>query len=265
MSVLSPIETAPIEYPSSDGEAMAESDITRFYMIYSVEVLEIYFQNRPNVYVSANSFVYYEPGNKDAVVAPDVYVVFGVNKRQRDNYKIWEENGISPNFILEITSKTTQDKDQKTKPEIYQKLGVVEYFQYDPSGDYLNPILQGLHLINGQYQTIPARGTAFDNFWVWSEVLGLELHIVYGELRFKDPETGEFLKTYGELDAALQQTEATLQQTEAALAEERQARTQVESVLRSLVEQLLTSGLEIEQVAQMTQLSPDEIRRLVGE
>ena len=272
MSVLSQIETEEIEYPSSDGEPMAESDITRFYMVYSVEALEIYFKNRQDVYVSANSFIYYERGDRDAVVAPDVYVVLGVRKRKRDNYKVWQEGGITPDFVLEITSETTQEKDQTIKPEIYRNLGVREYFQYDPSGDYLNPILQGVRVVEGNYEPIFARVTAFDTFWLWSEVLGLELQLVSGELRFRDPHAGNFLKTHGELDAALQQTEAVLQQTEAnlqqtetALEEEKTARSQVESALRSLVSQLLNSGLELDRVAQMTQLSEDEIRQFVDD
>ncbi len=293
MSVLSQIETEEIEYPSSDGEPMAESDITRFYMVYSVEALEIYFKQRPDVYVSANSFIYYERGNRDAVIAPDVYVVLGVRKRKRDNYKVWQEGGITPDFVLEITSETTQDKDQAIKPEIYRKLGVREYFQYDPSGDYLNPILQGVRLVDGNYEPILAHVTAFDTFWLWSEVLGLELQLVSGELRFRDPHAGNFLKTHGELDAALeqteatlqqteatlqqteatlqqaeatlQQTEATLQQTEAALAEEQTARSQVESALRSLVCQLVNSGLELDRVAEMTQLSEAEIQKFLAQ
>ena len=70
-----------IEYPDTDGLPMAESDFQRQYLSYSVEVLRIYFQNHPDVYVSGNLFIYYEQGNPKAVVAPDVFVVFGVPKR----------------------------------------------------------------------------------------------------------------------------------------------------------------------------------------
>ncbi|MEG3845900.1 Uma2 family endonuclease [Microcoleus sp. herbarium19] len=250
MTVFTSIEQSEIEYPSSDGEPMAESDITRDYMTYGVEALKLHFQERSDVYVSANSFVYYEEGNKSAVVSPDIYVVFGVRKRQRDNYKIWKEAGIAPQFVLEITSETTQDKDQKTKPEIYQSLGVREYFQYDPSGDYLNPILQGVRLVNGQYEPIIPNNIAFDTLWLYSEVLGLELHIVSGELRFRNPQTGEFLKTY--------------QQSEQARLAEQQARLAAESALRSLISHLLNSGMNLAQVAQMMNLSTSEVERLVG-
>jgi len=257
MTVLISLEQSEIEYPSSDGEPMAESDITRDYITYGVEALKLYFQGISDVYVSANSFVYYEEGNKAAVVAPDVYAVFGVRKRKRDNYKVWQEGGITPQFVLEITSATTQNVDQETKPETYRSLGVREYFQYDPSGDYLNPILQGVRLVNGQYEPIEANNLAFDTLWLYSEVLGMELHIVSGELRFRNPQTGEFLKTYQQSEQARLAAESAFQQSE-------QARLAAESALRELVSQLLNSGMNLEQVAQMMNLSTLEVQRLVG-
>lgn len=258
MTILTQVEQVEIKYPSSDGEPIAESDSTRDYMTYAVEAANLYFQDRSDVYVSANSFIYYEEGNNQAVVAPDFYVVFGVVKRKRDNYKVWEEGGITPDFVLEITSATTQAKDQETKPEIYRDLGVREYFQYDPSGDYLNPILQGLRLVNNLYEPIPAHNIAFDTLWLFSEVLGLELHLISGELRFRVPETGEFLKTHKEEQQARLAAESAFQQSE-------QARLAAESKLRSLLTQLLNSGMNLEQVAQMMNLSTLEVTRLVGE
>ncbi len=70
-----------VTYPDSDGLPMAESDATRDYLIYGVEALDSYFQENANVYVSGNLFIYYEQGNPKAVVAPDVFVVFGVEKK----------------------------------------------------------------------------------------------------------------------------------------------------------------------------------------
>jgi len=84
MTILTSIDREEIQYPSSDGEPMAESDIARDCMAYSVEALNLYFQGRSDVCVSVNSFIYYEEGNNQAVVAPDVYAVFGVANRKRD-------------------------------------------------------------------------------------------------------------------------------------------------------------------------------------
>lgn len=106
-------------------------------------------------------------------------------------------------------------------------------------------------MINNQYEPIAANNIAFDTLWLFSEVLGLELHLISGELKFRVPETGEFLKTHKEENLGR-------------LAEQ-QARLAAESTLRSLVTQLLNSGMSLEQVAQMMNLSTVEVRRLVGE
>ena len=271
MTVSTQIEKEEIEYPSSDGEPMAESDITCGYMVYGRGALRLHFKDRSDVYVSANSFIYYEEGNNQAVVAPDIYVVIGVAKKERKNYKLWRENGIAPQFVLEVTSETTQDKDQLIKPEIYQELGVTEYFQYDPSGDYLNPILQGVRLVNGEYEPIFANNISFDTLWIYSEVLKLELHLISGVFRFRNPETGEFLKTIEEEQQGRLAAEAAFQQSEQArLAEqqarlvEQQARQAADSRLCGAISQLLNSGMNLAQAAQLMNLSILEVQRLVG-
>ena len=49
-----------IEYPDADDKPMAESDQAREYLTYAAKVLRIYFQDRSDVYVSGNLFIYYE-------------------------------------------------------------------------------------------------------------------------------------------------------------------------------------------------------------
>ena len=59
---------------------MAETDAQGIPLMYAVTGLRDYFRQRPDVYVSGNLLIYYEEGNKDASVAPDVFVVIGVPK-----------------------------------------------------------------------------------------------------------------------------------------------------------------------------------------
>jgi len=106
------------------------------------------------------------------VVAPDVFVVFGVSNHKWRSYKLWEE-GKAPSFILEITSESTRAVDQGRKRGLYAFLGVQEYFQYDPTSDYLIPPLQGLRLRGEIYEPIPADLTKIEfqsqvRFSVWN-------------------------------------------------------------------------------------------------
>jgi len=83
-------------------------------------------------------------------------VVKGVPKGLRKSYKLWEE-GVGPCFVIEVTSESTRDDDLRRKLDLYERLGVEEYFLHDPLGDYLNPSLQGYRLAagpGGKYRTI---------------------------------------------------------------------------------------------------------------
>ncbi len=144
-----------VYYPDSDGKPMAETEKHRDLMIYCIEALKVYFADRSDVQVSGNNFIYYEEGNPKARISPDTYVVFGVPKRVRDSYKAWEEGGHLPAVIFEFTSKKTRQEDVRKKRPLYEQvLRVPEYFQFDPTGDYLNPRLQGLRLVQGSYVPI---------------------------------------------------------------------------------------------------------------
>ena len=52
-------QVTTVDYPDTDGLPMAESDFQRKPLTYAVEALDIYFQDRPDVYVSGNLFLYY--------------------------------------------------------------------------------------------------------------------------------------------------------------------------------------------------------------
>ena len=75
-SLLAP---ARVDYPSSDGQPMAETDHQRTPLTYAIDALRDHFRDRPDVYVSGNLFIYYQKGNPRAVVAPDVFVVLGAD------------------------------------------------------------------------------------------------------------------------------------------------------------------------------------------
>ncbi len=198
---------AEIEYPDSDGLPMAESDFQREYLIYAVEALRDHFRDRDDVYVSGNLFIYYEEGNPKAVVAPDVFVVIGASNHDRPSYKLWNEPK-GPDFVLEITSKSTRGEDQGAKRGIYAYLGVREYWQYDPTGDYLDPPLQGLQLVERNYWPLRAAAPVPGGFSLHSEVLGLDLRLEEGVLRFHDPRTGRKLLSYREAEQARLAAEA---------------------------------------------------------
>lgn len=186
------IQSAPtIFYPESDGKPMAETEIHRDLMIDFIQILKDYFINK-DVCVSGNMFMYYEEGDPKKSVAPDVFVVCGIEKKQRRIYRIWEE-GRSPDFILEVASPSTFKDDIGPKKDLYESvLRVKEYFIYDPLGQVV-PSFIGYRLIDGKYHEID-----FVKGRLLSTVLGLELGEYLGELRLYEPELSNWLKSRSE-------------------------------------------------------------------
>ena len=167
----------PVEYPSSDGQPMAETSVHRRCIIDTIGGLHECFDGRPDVYVSGDMFVYYEEGNPRASVVPDVFVVVGAVKDElreggwRDTYKLWEEPK-GPDFVLEVTSRSTRRDDQVRKRALYARLGVSEYFLFDPKGEYLVPSLQGMCLRRSGYEPMAPERVGDGMEGVWSEALG---------------------------------------------------------------------------------------------
>ena len=111
------IQAAPtIFYPESDGKPMAETDVHRKLMMDFILILEDYFENNDDVYVSGNLLIYYERGNPRKSISPDVFVAFGVEKKQRNTYLTWAE-AQTPDFVLEVASPSTFSKDMGEKKD----------------------------------------------------------------------------------------------------------------------------------------------------
>src|SRR5215207_7984890 len=143
----------PIVYPESDGKPMAESDIHRDEMVRLIYTLQDAVADRADVYVSGNMLLYFEEGNPRASVAPDVMVFKGVDKHRRRIYKLWEER-VPPSVVIEVTSPSTRREDRAKKWALYARLGVAEYYLYDPLDEYLHPPLQGYRLDEGEFRAI---------------------------------------------------------------------------------------------------------------
>ena len=201
-------EPCAVEYPSSDGKPMAENTWQFDAMVYAGPVLKEYFKKkREDVFASGDLLFYYEQGNAQGSIAPDVFVVFGVHGQRRDSYKVWEE-GKAPDFVLEVASPSTWKEDRETKPAVYARMGVREYWVYDPKGVSLPPPLRGHRLVGGRYERLPEGASHARGVMVYSEALGLEVWVEGGELHFRDPVTGEKLLGSEEANAAREAAEA---------------------------------------------------------
>jgi len=221
-----------LDYPSSDGEPVAETYDHFYVLLVTLEVLRQYLLGRQAT-VLGNQFLYYAQGFPKLRVAPDTMVIFDVAPGGRDNYKIWEERQV-PAVIFEFTSRSTKDQDTGAKKLLYEQLGVQEYWLFDPRGEWLPGQLQGYRLQGDSYEGIT------DSH---SQPLQLRL-VVEGQLiGFYRQDTGERLLMPAELAEALHQ-ETQAREQEAQARERAEAQAQQAEAQAELAEALLAQYRE---------------------
>jgi Putative restriction endonuclease len=225
-SLLPSSQSTEVFYPSSDGEPLAESYVHLCALLATLEVLRQYLLGKQGTVLS-NQFLYYAQGFPRLRVAPDVMVIFNVAPGGRDNYKIWEEGQV-PVVIFEMTSEGTKNQDMGFKKTLYEQLGVLEYWLFDPKGEWIKEQLQGYRLRGEVYEPITDSRC---------EPLQLRLQIEGQLIGFYREDTGEKLLIPEELAEALKQEKLAREQAQEQV---KQAELQVER----LKEQLRSLGVE---------------------
>ena len=125
--------------------------------------------------------------------------------------------GKTPDFALEIASQNTARYDTGDKRLLYAELGFGEYWRYDatPDSEFYGEPLVGERLVDGEYVRFEISREPDGLIWAHSPTLGLDLCWDDGILRYRVPETGEFLPDYDEAMEALRESETRLQESEA--------------------------------------------------
>ena len=197
-----PPATDHVEYP--EGNWIAQSVSHGVTVRQAAAALDLHFRERSEVLVAMELMVYYQLGNSEAKLQPDVQVVFGVGRANRSSYRVWEE-GKPPDFVLEVASPSTASTDARHKAREYCRIGVREYWRIDPQGALMSSPLEGYVLSGGRYSPAERVAGAGERVHLRSEVLGLDLRSTRQAaatvLVFRDPATGE------EFDGALAEAE----------------------------------------------------------
>jgi Uma2 family endonuclease len=148
--------SARVHYPESDGQPLGETGFHVDATLTLYGLLREFLARAPDTYVAADMFLYYEEGNPAAATAPDVMAIRGVGKQTRRTFKVWLEGAV-PCTVIEVTSRSTRREDQQQKRELYERLGIDEYFMFDPLGEYLHPPLLGFRLVESVYVPMTPR------------------------------------------------------------------------------------------------------------
>ena len=199
------------------------------------------FGERPDVFLSSNTILCYDPDNLNVRVAPDVYLAFGVDARAirpRKLYLPWEV-GKPPDFAMEVASASTARQDVTEKRRIYARIGVPEYWRFDPKdGDYHGAKLAGEQLVNGVYQPIELTTDPDGILKGYSPVLRLSVCWQARLPRLYDPVTNTYLESWRDVAAARSSAEAERDAAEARATVEQAARLVAEERIRQLEAEL---------------------------
>ena len=120
-------------YPGEDDEPMAATGFHGVQITTLYDQLKRYFAINDLVRVGVDSFIYYSEGDITKRAAPDIHIVFGVDKYPlRRSFYTWAE-GAAPVAVFEFLSDSTAYQDRNKKVELYlNEIGVQEYFVHQP-------------------------------------------------------------------------------------------------------------------------------------
>ena len=206
-----PTETTDL-YAESDGKPMADTDLHLYWIKRIQDIIETFLLKDPAAYISGNIMMYDVEGPTSTAISPDILVAFGLGKKFRRTYKVWEE-GKPPDFVMEFSSRRTYRNDLDEKMAHYAGMNIPEYFVYDPDRRYLPSPLMGFRKpVEGTYVEIDADVDG----GIRSEVLGLSFHLTEEGLALYDPVSERWLQTRAEKEAERAEKEAERAEKEAA-------------------------------------------------
>jgi len=123
--------TAPptqVHYPDSDGLPMADNTVQFDWIAILKWNAEAYLRDNPDAFVAGDHLIYPVEGDPDTRQAPDVYVAFGRQKKDRGSYRVWEEGDIFPQVVVEVWSPNNRYDQMQKKFEFYERYGAEEYY-----------------------------------------------------------------------------------------------------------------------------------------
>ena len=152
------------------------------------------------------------------VVAPDVFVALQASRTPpRDSYRV-DRGEPLPDFVLEILSIGTARRDFGRKLDLYEALGVREYWLFDLKLRHIPGGLTGLALRDTEYESIaPRPGT----LRYPSGVLPVDLLTEAGGLRVFDVAKGRVVEEWAVAIARADGERLRAERAEGAVAQER--------------------------------------------
>ena len=169
---------------------------------YPPALIQHFGGERDDLAIFAGAYISRElPTTQRGLFYPDLLIAFDADRLAviaRKGFVIAEQ-GKPPDFVLEIGSETTGQRDVEDKRDGYAALGIPEYWRFDPSGGRFHngAALAGDRLnASGAYEPRPIEEMDGGGYRGHSLILNLELHWDNGRLLWYDPQTQLYLHSY---------------------------------------------------------------------
>ena len=152
LKYLEPLDWLPTaeDLPESD-EKPVDSELQRLVADLLRNMLAGIFKGRTDWFFGIDMGVYYSPDEPE--IAPNGFLSIDVKsvktKELRTSYGLWEEDGVIPQLILEVVSKSYRG-EYTSKKDLYRNLGVLYYVVYNPIRRRKNT-LEVYRLVQEQY------------------------------------------------------------------------------------------------------------------
>lgn len=120
-------------YPGEDDEPLAATGFHGAQITTLYDQLKRYFEINDLVRVGVDSFIYYCEGDITKRAAPDIHIVFGVEKYPlRYSFYTWAEGAV-PVTVFQFLTDATEHQDPHEMVALYlHEIGVQEYFVHQP-------------------------------------------------------------------------------------------------------------------------------------
>ena len=185
------------------------------------------YADQPDVFISGAVFISYDVTDGNRRVRPDLFIAFDVDnagiRYNLPNFWIWE-TGKAPDFVMEVASPSTAANDLGWKRELYQRLGIQEYWRFDPTdGELYGKPIAGERLVDGRYAEYELQHGDDGSVRAHSELLGVAFSWNGEEFDALDPATGLTIDKLAaaEARAIVAEAELNLEQTARSQAETR--------------------------------------------
>jgi Uma2 family endonuclease len=173
---------APVHFPSEAEVPETKRHFRLRTLLY--DFLALAFSDRATI--GCDQFVYWDPTDPKACLAPDAFVRLGRPDHLFRSWKVWEHG--APQLAVEVISDADEsDRDWDAKLSRYQRLGITELVRFDPdSNDRRLRVWDSIEedLVERELDTATAASRVLPGHWsiVEDPTLGFTLRLSEDEL-----------------------------------------------------------------------------------